>query len=517
MSPLSYLLFTRFKNQIKGIFRSPAKLIYAVVLIALLVLVLIGGRESAAETGVFRPSSELYAIVLAFYALMLILIVNSGFSTGMSVFKMPDVNFLFAGPFRPLRVLFFGMLQQLGTAIITGLFILFQYGWLHGSYGVSVLGMIAILLGYSLVLFTGQLTAMTIYCLTSGSDKKRRTARVIFVAVCVVWAAYILYSCLGEGDFLSKLCAAASSSYAMYFPVAGWLCWAVAGVIEGEIVGLIGLALWAVFCLILWLAMARADQDYYEDVLQSTETAFNAQAAAKEGRVTETGPKNLKVGRMGLGGGEGASVFWYKHRVENRRSRTFIIGGAELIFVIAAIAFGFFMRDEGLVPALAFAVYLQMFSSSMRRLPREMMKPYLYLVPEPPFKKLLWCLRESVGSFALMAVLIFVPLGFIMKLDPASIAAACLVHFSYSYLLLAGNLVCERVFGRVNTRALIFFFYFLVEILICAPGIVVAVVLSTYMAAQPIWLLALAATNALLSLLAIFLCRGILNYAELKN
>ena len=109
------------------------------------------------------------------------------------------------------------------------------------------------------------------------------------------------------------------------------------------------------------------------------------------------------------------------------------------------------------------------------------------------------------------------PLGFIMKLDPASIAAACLVHFSYSYLLLAGNLVCERVFGRVNTRALIFFFYFLVEILICAPGIVVAVVLSTYMAAQPIWLLALAATNALLSLLAIFLCRGILNYAELKN
>ena len=215
MSPLAYLLFTRFKNQIKGIFRSPAKLIYAVILIALMVLVVIGGRETAAETETFRPSSELYAIMLGFYALMLILVVNSGFSTGMSVFKMPDVNFLFAGPFRPLRVLFFGMLQQLGTAIITGLFILFQYGWLHGSYGVSVPGMIAILLGYSFVLFTGQLTAMTIYCLTSGSDKKRRTARGVFIAVCVIWAGYIFYSCLGEGEFLSKLCAAASSSWAM--------------------------------------------------------------------------------------------------------------------------------------------------------------------------------------------------------------------------------------------------------------------------------------------------------------
>ncbi|MEE0696904.1 MAG: putative ABC exporter domain-containing protein [Oscillospiraceae bacterium] len=517
MSPLSYLLFTRFKNQIKGIFRSPAKLIYAVILIALMVLVVIGGRETAAETETFRPSSELYAIMLGFYALMLILVVNSGFSTGMSVFKMPDVNFLFAGPFRPLRVLFFGMLQQLGTAIITGLFILFQYGWLHGSYGVSVPGMIAILLGYSFVLFTGQLTAMTIYCLTSGSDKKRRTARGVFIAVCVVWAGYIFYSCLGEGEFLSKLCAAASSSWAMYFPVAGWLCWAVAGVLESELAGLVGLALWAVFCLALWLAMARADQDYYEDVLQSTETAFNAQAAAKEGRVTETGPKNLKLGRTGLGGGEGASAFWYKHRIENRRSRTFILGGAELIFVIATIGFGFFMRDEGVVPVLAFAVYMQMFSSSMRRLPREMMKPYVYLVPEPPFKKLLWCIRESVGSFALMAVLIFVPLGLIMKLDPQTIAACCLVHFTYSYLLLAGNLVCERVFGRVNTRALILVFYFLVEILVCAPGIAAAVVLNVFGTALPLCLLALAAVNALLALLAIFLCRGILNYAELKN
>ena len=263
MSPLSYLLFTRFKNQIKGVFRSPAKLIYAVILIALLVLVIVGGGKGAAEMEEFRPASELYAIVLGFYALMLILIVNSGFSTGMSVFKMPDVNFLFAGPFRPLRVLFFGMLQQLGTAILTGLFIIFQYGWMHGSYGVSVPGMIAILLGYSFVLFTGQLTAMTIYCLTSGSDKKRRTARGVFIGVCVIWAAYIFCACLGEGEFLSKLCAAASSSYAMYFPVAGWLCWAVAGVIEGELTGLIGLALWAVFCLALWLAMAKADQDYY--------------------------------------------------------------------------------------------------------------------------------------------------------------------------------------------------------------------------------------------------------------
>ena len=69
----------------------------------------------------------------------------------------------------------------------------------------------------------------------------------------------------------------------------------------------------------------------------------------------------------------------------------------------------------------------------------------------------------------------------------------------------------------MNTRALILVFYFLVEILVCAPGIAAAVVLNVFGTALPLCLLALAAVNALLALLAIFLCRGILNYAELKN
>ena len=72
------------------------------------------------------------------------------------------------------------------------------------------------------------------------------------------------------------------------------------------------LAAWAVFTAALIAIMARTDQDYYEDVLQSTETSFNAQVAAREGRVSENAPKNISLGRTGLGGGWGASAFYYK-------------------------------------------------------------------------------------------------------------------------------------------------------------------------------------------------------------
>ena len=41
MSALAYLTLTQFKNRVKGMFRSPAKLIYAIIVAALLVLVMV--------------------------------------------------------------------------------------------------------------------------------------------------------------------------------------------------------------------------------------------------------------------------------------------------------------------------------------------------------------------------------------------------------------------------------------------------------------------------------------------
>ena len=517
MSPLSYLLFTRFKNQIKGVLRSPAKLIYALVLIALIVLVVIGGRETAAETGTFRPSSELYAIVLGFYALMLILIVNSGFSTGMSVFKMPDVNFLFAGPFRPLRVLFHGMLNQMATALIMAVVILFQYGWMHTSYGVGFGGLLIFVLGYGLAVFTGQLTAMVIYCLSSGRDRVRKALRFAYVAVTALWALYLGWRALGAESALDGLCDAMVDPIGRLFPVAGWLGAACYEALLGNFAPAALLTLlWAAYSAALVLIMVKADRDYYEDVLQSTETAFLTQAAAKEGRIADAAPKNVSVGKTGLGGGFGASAFYYKHRVENRRSRKWLLSGIELVFIIANLGFAFFMRDTGIVAPLAFAAYLMFFYVATGRLMKEMTKPYVYLVPEPPTKKLLWCLRESAAGYAVSALLSFGPMCFYVEAPLASIAAAAAAYFSYAYLFVAGNLVTERVFGGMTVKALVFLFYFIVLILMAAPGVAAAILASIVL---PEWtaLLVLAGVNALVTLLGVFLCRNILASVEMNN
>ena len=105
---------------------------------------------------------------------------------------------------------------------------------------------------------------------------------------------------------------------------------------------------------------------------------------------------------------------------------------------------------------------------------------------------------------------------FYVEAPLASIAAAAAAYFSYAYLFVAGNLVTERVFGGMTVKALVFLFYFIVLILMAAPGVAAAILASIVL---PEWtaLLVLAGVNALVTLLGVFLCRNILASAELNN
>ena len=66
-SPLVYLTLTKFKNQVKSIFKSPSKLIYGVFLIAVFVLVAFTKNETVGTEP--RALSELVAILSLFIPL----------------------------------------------------------------------------------------------------------------------------------------------------------------------------------------------------------------------------------------------------------------------------------------------------------------------------------------------------------------------------------------------------------------------------------------------------------------
>ena len=522
-SPLSYLLLRRLKNNLKSIAKSPAKLIYAIVMTGLLVLMAFTNRGGHGPTDAPRDMRELFLIVSLFYTMMFLMLANNGFNEGTSIFKMPDVNFLFAGPFTPRRVLFYGLIQQLGMSLMLAFFIFFQYSWLQSSYGVDMAGLIAILLGYALMAFMGQLVSMIIYAAISGSELRRRAVKTVFYSLTAVLIAQIAFlGVRNSANILSAVPAAAESPIVRYFPVGGWIACAVVGIITGDLaMALPGIILTALGIAGAVAAITLMNPDFYEDVLGTTEKVYFAQAEAASGKVREWSPKKVKVGAGTIGSGFGADIFFYKHKLENRRSRALILDMPSLLFIMITIATAFFMRSLGLIPVLAFSLYMQIFSVSLGRFTKELAKPFIYLVPEPPVKKLFWSMRESLTGFALDAVITAIPVGLLLGTGVPEIIVFALARFSFSVLILGSNLAGERIFGNIVTKMLILTFYFITVIVMAAPGAALAIFLgvtgNTILSLDFTVCLAIAAVNLPVSMLVLYLCRGILDYAEFRS
>lgn len=515
MSALTYLSLTRLKNAVRDLFQKPARLIYVVALFLLLVLSVQGARSGQIPEEVFRDPRELVAIATALFLFIFLFTVWNGFSKGGTIFSLSDVNLLFPSPIRRTRALFYGLFRQIIVTLLLGLFIFYQYGWLYGVYGITVSTMVMVFLFYVIAVFLGQVTAMTIYTFTSSRLGVQRVLKGIILAglaFLLVWLGWGAWT--SPADQLAGLVGAANGLPVHLFPVGGWLGWSFSAFL-GLGPWWPGLALCLALFLVILFLLTHFDQDWYEDVLRTAELAQSAIAAKKEGTM-EAVPGKVRVGAMGLKGGWGASAFYYKHKIENRRGGILLLPPVCLIFAVVLIAFSFFTRSGGILPVFFLSVYLQLFSAGQSRINRELYKPFVYLVPEPPLAKLLQCLRELLPSVLTEAIVVFVPVGLILGLGPVEIVVCVFARVSYALLFQSGNLLLERFWSGAS-KALVFFLYFLILILLTLPGILIALALMVGLGlpgGPAAGLLTAGIVNIPVALGLLYLLRNMLQYAE---
>ena len=518
MSALLYLLFHKAKNRIKEIFHRPSEMILLLIGVALVVFVIFTGNMDVSPERL-RPREEFNAIVFALFALVFVLTAKNGFVNGASMFSMADINLLFTGPNQSKTLLSYGLFSQMGRSLMLGVFILYQYSWVHSQYGVTVGGLVAVLVGYGMTVFLGQMTAMLLYSFTSGSDKKVRIAKGVFygvVGVFVLYFAWMVYKADGE-NILARVLSAAASPVLHFFPAAGFVRIGVVGALEGNI-GKIAIGVGCfIGCLILYyLLVSVLHMDYYEDVLKATEVSFSAITARKEGKAQEMAPRNIKVGKTGLGKGFGASAIAQKHVVENRRGRVLLLDLSSVIMAVITIAFSFFVKE--MVAGLAMSIYLLIMTIRTGRWAKELVLPYVYLIPEPPFKKLLYMLKEQIPVLLAQSVVTFVPFYFIFRCDWLTIAAFVLARTVAGFLFIGVDLLLHRWFGVSGNKALLIMLYFGLCMLVAVPGVILAVVLSQLLFLPVSFsVIAMTLLDALVALLLLFCSRNVLSISEFNN
>lgn len=542
MNALVYLARKQVKNFFRDLLHHPGRLVSYLVMAGLLVFTLVEGQQGSRKPSAqFSDIRILHGIFLAWFLFLGVTSVLSSLKSGTTMFKMSDVNFLFVSPISPKRILNYGLLKQTAATVLSFVFLLFYSGMLMENFKVGTSGVVALLIFSVALLIVVQVLSLIVYNYSNGDPKRKNAIRAVMYGYLGLMLLTVLAVFQKNGGGVEGILTAIASPYLEYFPLVGWAQGAVFGMINGKTAVLaVYAALLAGTFVLMLLLFRRSDADYYEDVLQTTESQFELRQAVKEKRAvastTHTGTrKKVRVGKTGIGSGWGANTFFYKHLCEARRQNRLIFFNT-LTFIMLAVnlALVYFISssadsDGPMTPErlmlIVFAadLYVLFLLNAAGDWSRELAKPYIYLVPADPFRKLIWASMTSVlKPLADGAVLFFISAA-AAHAGPLTALACFLAYGSFGLLFLSGNILSQRTMGSMSNRGLAMMLFMLLLLILMAPGIGfgVAVFLSLSgaggAAALLISALPVVGWNILVSLVIIYLCRNLLSNTEYSN
>jgi len=489
MKALSYLIITRMKNRVLSLKKKPAFLIlYGFILVMVIfsvVMLLVFNKEI--ETNHFADERILFSIIAALGLLYLWLFTNTGLSTGSSLFTMPDVGLLFVSPISPKKILMYGLLSTLGKSLLGSIFIIYQIGNLKTNFGYGFKEIFALFLIFALMVLFCQLLSIGVYIFSNSNSGRKNLVKVILYAVIAsLIIAVLLIQRLEQVSILEAVFRLVASKWFGYVPVTGWITMFFVGVVQGSIVSLlIALGLFLVIGILILSLLTVGTADYYEDVLLSTEVNYQKLSAAKEGRgLPQTGNKKIKVKDkdQGINKGVGAMTLFYKHILEMKRKSRFIFIDNYTIFTMVGFGIaGYYFKmndapNAAVYGTLAMIIYFQYFLTMMGKLRGELLKPYIYLIPEKSIVKVFTASLTSLIKPCVDGVCMFTVLAVMGGINPLTCFFSALAYAASGAVFVGLTILYQRILGGQPNKIVQGFIGFGLLLAVMAPAIGVSVV-----------------------------------------
>ena len=431
-----YALHT-FINTIKKIFKSK---VVVVILCSMLIGGVIGGSvgfigsliEDQAQTEITTDDHgdgeadsvdledgfmEKYAaeikesIPAATMILLLVVVlfgIYGGSKKGSDIFLMADANLLFAAPIKAQTVLMFRLSFQMLALLFVTFYMVFQVPSLKLLLGIDNFAIFAIFLAWGMLLFMSRLMSVFTYTLTSTHERlKQYVVPFVFaVAICVVVATGSVYMATGN-DYMATLRLTYGADWSNFIPVFGWYKAMVMNAIGGDVIrSLFYMALNLIFLIVLVWGIWHMKADFYEDALAGAQKRDDMTRATMEGRNVNKDKKQSarrakKLERKAKGTyelkGWGASVFLHKSIMNRKRFAKFGFVTNTLLVYLAigglGSAFMVYKTDIREISVIGLIMALTLFFRNFGNpIEIESSHNWLFLVPEDPYKKVLYAI-----------------------------------------------------------------------------------------------------------------------------
>lgn len=334
--------------------------------------------------------------------------IYGGSKKGSDFFLMADANILFAAPLKAQTVLMFRLSFQILALLFFTFYLIFQVPSMKLILGLDNFAIIAIFLAWGMLLFMSKLMSVFTYTLTATYEhlKKYVVPFVFAVGLLVVAATGAVYISTGS-DYMATLRLTYGADWSNYIPVFGWYKAMVMNAINGHVFASLGyMALNLVFLIALVWGIWHIKADFYEDALAGAQKRDDMTKATLEGRNINKDKKQSakraqklehKVQKSYELKGWGASVFLHKSILNRRRFSKFGFVTNTLLLYLAigglGAAFMAYKTDLREISVIGLIMALTLFFRNFGNpIEIESSHNWLFLVPEDPYKKVLYAI-----------------------------------------------------------------------------------------------------------------------------
>ncbi len=542
MKAISYLIAMNVKNAILDTIRHPLRLIlYLIIIFGMAYGAVMGFTAGDTDAGEFirgitaeshgRLLNGAYLAVLFFISIPVML---KGLSSGTSFFSLSDVHNLFVAPVSTRLILMYGIGRQLATMLILLITFAAYGGMLINTFNLAPWETLLLIVGIGLMLILVQLTTLIIFSLASCHPKRAAVMKYIIYATAFGAIGIVVGNLFIGGITLENTFRSISLPVLEYIPIAGWMHGFIFGILEQNSLKMLIYGLLMILMIFgSIIALYNFNTDFFEDVLSGAEDYHEFRENIRSGKVSEAAMfgdgKKLKKGKLGINRGYGASTIFFKHLREGaRRSKImfFNINTVVLMLIVLVIGLGMRIAMSEVNPTIIYlavsiiGAYVQFFFSAASDWVKELTKPYIYLIPDNPVKKLVMAAATGLIKPFTDGIVSFLILAIFIRGEIPDIITAALMYGSFGSIYIAANVLAQRLVGIDSTGGVFITLYMSLIVLTLLPGVILGVVCLSEFAvvfgniATTLFDFPIFSWNMLVSAIIFLSCRNLLNNTE---
>lgn len=479
--PLFYLSKKILENRVKKALKKPVTYIYSIFVIWYFYCIF------RFFPSLFKMLPDKESALTAILTVIVFIVVPSNLIAYSKrkglIFRESDVHFLFSSPISPKKILLYAHIKNILIGLI--LYIIVMIGGVLW-FGMPVWKMLVYFL-FSFVLQNILEASTMILCYGNEKlDKKQmfaiQTGMYLLIGIFVLIGVGVYVK---DGMVFGAVVNYLHNPAIQIVPVIGWNIAFLHLLFMGpETINIIGSLLYFAAVMILCFAAwrMRCSGEYFEDAIKFAEDYEEAREKGKAGEVAFIGWKK-KYGKATVSyKGRYAKAIFYRQLLEYKKNRFFIFGFYTLVCLAVGIGLAAYGYYEGFGNYSSFIImgvmaYLTLlFSGYAGKWGKELKKPYTYLIPDTPFRKLWYAtLMEHIRSL-IDGCLITLPSGIVLGIPLLQIFLIIGVYVCMQACKLYADVMVEAFLGNIlgtagKQYARVFF-----EMIIISIGVMGAVI-----------------------------------------